>query len=225
MQIFSKFLIFTVLFLNFGCAQRISSHVSAVAEEGYSPKGQSVSLGPLPSETQDTLPDFVFDKLKTALASVGYVFQADAHAPAAVHVRAYWQSVGPYVTIKENPLWDFGPGLRGPWQRDRYIKEEKFLRTFIVEAWSNEFAKDEVATANLAPFLQKKLSFKEALSYMPAKPARLLWRVQTRSIGNLAGVESVLPELLDSALPWIARSVDVQVMMQGDLSTNIEALE
>ncbi len=216
------FVILLSCFVSLGCSKHVDSTVSATAEEGYSPSGQSVSIGPLPSgKEQEPLPDLIVNPLKAALTNAGYVVQEQGSAQ--VHVRVYWQSVGPYITIKENPLWDFGFGGRGPWQRERYIKEEKYLRTLIVEAWSNELAQGE--SDGLAPFLQKPLSYADALSYLPAKPARLLWRVQSQNVGNLKAIEGVLPDLLHSALPWIARSVDVKVMVPGDATTNIEALD
>ncbi len=214
-QLIINVILLSLLVLCFGCSRQTNSQIiSAMTEEGYTPNGQSVSIGPLPhSEEVQPLPDIITIPLKAALTEHGYVMQEQGTAD--VHVRVYWQSVGPFVTIKENPLWDFGFGSRGPWQRDRFIKEEKFLRTLVVEAWNNDVSQGEV----LAPFLQKPLNYEQALAYLPAKPARLLWRVQARNIGRLSNIDGVLPELINAALPWIGRSINTQVIVQEDLGT------
>ncbi len=208
-----------------GCAQRINADVSATTEEGYLANGQSVSLGPSPV-TGKSLPPDIAEQLKQSLIKLGYTMpqplQNQDKGPKStsipdVHVRAYWQSFGPYVSYKENPLWDFGNFRAGPWRRARFIREEHYLRTLIIEAWANKLGPHEEANAaGLAPFLQAQLSYKQALSYLPKEPARLLWRVEARSLGNLSSADKVLPELMHAALPWMSRSVDVRVMVQGD---------
>ncbi len=216
------YLLFVTLFSlsSLACTQRITADVSARVEEGYVVEGQSVSIGTLPLANGEglLLPEDLSIKLKQNLVNKGYSLRTeDDSKPAAVHVRLYWQSFGPYISIEENPLWDFDLGGRGPWRRERYTKKEEYLRTLIIEAWANNLAPDEEANAQgLAPFLQKKLTYKEAISYLPKEPARLLWRVESKSMGNLSKAEKILPELLESALPWIARSVSVRVLTQDE---------
>ncbi len=214
------YIIILLLFICQGCTQKINANVSATVEQGYSSSGKSVSIVALPYINKDLKlnPDLQI-QLEQNLSKLGYSINKEpskSNIPQVV-VRYYWQSFGPYVSYQENPLWDFGDSRRGPWQRPRVIKEEKYLRTLIIEAWANKLAEgEEVNNNGLAPFLQQGLSYKEAISYLPKEPARLLWRVEAKSLGNLSSADKILTELFQSAMPWMARSVDTRVLVQGD---------
>ncbi len=218
-------LLFLLFSFCLGCSQRINANVSAMAEQGYSTKGQSVSIGPLPtSEKVLSLDENLHHELTNNLSMLGYIINhtpSKTNAPQ-VHVRYYWQSFGPYITYTENPLWDFSPYRTGPWRKPKVTKETHFLRTLIIEAWANNLdSGEEFNQDGLAPFLQNQLNYKDAISYLPKFPARLLWRVEAKSLGSLQTAEKILAELFSAAMPWMARNVDARVMVQDGENVNL----
>ena len=109
-------------------------------------------------------------------------------------------------SLRSSSLWD-DDDLR-PYRVNRnyvYVPQDKYLRRLIVEAVTNSRPRPAVPS-----------SAAQCLQWLPQEPDKLLWRTVVVSKGNLSRAESILPELVRAAVPWLGRAADATVSVSGE---------
>lgn len=207
MRLSSMCMVLFAVWLITGCGQRIRADVTAVAEDHYSPSGQTYALllmDDMPDDDVRYLEE-LRQQLAPALEAAGYA-GSSARDAADVLIFTGWGASGPYYVYHRaypvrRPFGTFRHrGFHG--RRSVVVAEALYERTLRIDAVRNagDAAVDASPTA--------------------AEP-EFLWRVTVSSMGTLSRAQRLLPALAAAAAPWLGKSAQVRVQVHGDAQVTV----